>query len=70
MSEVLWKGREKTVLGRGKGRDNGQGREGGGSQLGTGTSKDQRQWLGRPIGSLGSSSAGQHSWAPSLLLLS
>lgn len=34
MSEVLWKGREKTVLGRGKGRDNGQGREEAGEPAG------------------------------------
>ncbi|OWK06438.1 hypothetical protein Celaphus_00012352, partial [Cervus elaphus hippelaphus] len=48
------KGREKTVLGRGKGPDNGQGREQGGDQLGTGTREDRRQRLGRPMSSLGS----------------
>lgn len=39
-SEVRWKGMEETVLGRGKGQDNRQGREQGGDQLGTGTRGD------------------------------
>lgn len=42
------------MLGRGKGPDNGQGREQGGDQLGTGTREDRRQRLGRPMSSLGS----------------